>query len=156
VNVYTYTIAAKLIDGKQVSTPISGKMSLPYSAAVAILYGKVGLGEFKPGVLGDESVRALMEKIDVYADPELDRLVPDHRGARAEFILKDGRKLNSEILDAKGEPENPGAASDIYDKFRMLASTVFKQDRVDKLLEKIDGLEKLKDVSELTNLLMVK
>ncbi len=156
VNVHTYTIAAKLIDGKKVSTPISGKMSLPYAAAVAILYGKVGLGEFKPGVLGDESVRALMEKIDVYADPELDRFVPDHRGARAEFILKDGRKLNSEIMDAKGEPENPGAASDIYDKFRMLAGTVLKQDRVDKLLEKIDGLEKLKDVSELTNLLMVK
>ena len=40
VNVYTYSIAAKLIDGKQVSTPISGKMSLPYSAAVAILRGK--------------------------------------------------------------------------------------------------------------------
>ncbi len=156
VNVHTYTIAAKLIDGKQVSTPISGKMSLPYSAAVAILYGKVGLGEFKPRVMSDPSVLGLMEKIDVYADPELDRLVPDHRGARAEFILKDGRKLNSEVLDAKGEPENPGGASDIYDKFRMLAGTVFKPERVDKLMEKIEGLEKLKDLSELTKLLTIR
>ncbi len=156
INVYTYTIAAKLIDGKQVTTPISGKMSLPYSAAVAILYGKVGLGEFKTKVLNDQAVRTLIQKIDVYADPDLDRMVPDHRGARAEILLKDGRKLTSTILDPKGEPENPGSGNDIYDKFRMLASTVFKTDRVDKLLEKIDRLEKMRDLTELTSLLLVK
>jgi 2-methylcitrate dehydratase PrpD len=156
VNVYTYTIAAKLIDGKQVSTPISGKMSLPYSAAVAILRGKVGLGEFKIKVLNDQEVQALMQKIDVYADPELDKMVPDHRGARAEILMKDGTKLTSTILDPKGEPENPGSGNDIFDKFRMLAGTIFKTDRVDKLLEKIEGLEKIRDLSELTSLLFVK
>jgi len=156
VDVYTYSIAAKLIDGKDVSTPVSGKMSLPYSAAVAILRGKVGLDEFKPSVLKDRAVRALMERINVYADPELDKLVPDHRGARAEIILKDGRKLSAEILDPKGEPENPGEGSDIYDKFRLLAGTILKPDRVDKLLEKIEGLEKIKDLSELTALLVAK
>ena len=156
VNVYTYAIAAKLIDGKQVTTPISGKMSLAYSAAVAILYGKVGLDEFKAGVLNDRAVRALMQKIDVYADPELDKMVPNHRGARAEILLKDGRKLTSTVLDPKGEPENPGSGNDIYDKFRMLAGMVLKSDKVDKLLEKIDRLEKVGDISELTNLLIVK
>ena len=73
INVYTYSIAAQLIDGKQVSTPISGKMSLPYSAAVAILYGKVGLDEFKPKAMNNPAVRTLMEKVDVYLDPELDK-----------------------------------------------------------------------------------
>ncbi|MDI6756229.1 MAG: MmgE/PrpD family protein [Thermodesulfobacteriota bacterium] len=156
VDVYTYSIAAKLIDGKQVSTPITGKMSLPYAAAVAILYGRVGLGEFKPKVLNDQAVHALMEKVDVYSDPELDKLVPDHRGARAEILLKDGRKLTSEILDPKGEPENPGSSSDIYDKFRLLASTVFKAAKVEKIVEKIENLEKAKDISELNSLLVVR
>lgn len=156
VDVYTYTIAAKLIDGKQVSTPITGKMSLPYAAAVAILYGRVGLGEFKPKVLNDQAVHALMEKVDVYPDPDLDKLVPDHRGARAEILLKDGRKLTSEILDPKGEPENPGSSSDIYDKFRLLASTVFKAAKVEKIVEKIENLEKVKDISELNSLLVVR
>ncbi|MBM4330052.1 MAG: MmgE/PrpD family protein [Deltaproteobacteria bacterium] len=154
VNVYTYTIAAKLIDGKQVSTPITGKMSLPYAAAVAILYGRVGLDEFKPKVLNDQAVHALMEKVDVYPDPDMDKLVPDHRGARAEIFLKDGRKLTSEILDPKGEPENPGSGSDIYDKFRLLARTVFKAAEVEKIIEKIENLEKVKDISELNSLLM--
>jgi 2-methylcitrate dehydratase PrpD len=156
VNVYTYTIAAKLIDGKQVTTPISGKMSLPYAAAVAILYGKVGLGEFKPKVMNNPPVRSLMERIDVYADSDLDKMVPDHRGARAEIILRDGRKLTSEILDPKGEPENPGSGNDIYDKFRLLAGTVFKAEKVDALLEKIDSLEKLGDLSQLTKNLLLK
>ena len=153
VNVYTYNSAVKLIDSKQVTTPISGKMSLPYSAAVAIFHGKVGLDEFKPKMLNDREVRALMERVDVHQDPELDRLVPDHRGARAEIQLKDGRKLTSQILDPKGEPENPGSETDLYDKFRMLAGMVMKADRVKKLLEKIDGLEKMRDLSELTSLL---
>lgn len=156
VNVHTYTIAAKLIDGKKVSTPISGKMSLPYSAAAALLCGKVGLDEFLPKKMNDPALRALMEKIDVYPDPELDKLVPDHRGARAEIILKDGRKLSSEILDPKGEPENPGSENDLYDKFRMLASTIFKNAKVEKMLDKIDNLEKIGDISELNRLLVVK
>jgi 2-methylcitrate dehydratase PrpD len=153
VEVYTYTVAAKFIGGKDVTTPISGKMSLPYAAAVAILCGRVGLDEFKPKFLNDPDVRALMDRIDVYPDPELDKLIPDHRGARAEIFLKDGRKLTSNILDAKGEPENPGPASDIYDKFCLLAGTVFKAPRIEKILEKVENLEKVKDISELTGLL---
>jgi 2-methylcitrate dehydratase PrpD len=156
VDIHTYTIAAKLIDGKDVTTPVSAKMSLPYSAAVAILRGRVGLREFSPKVLSDPFVRTLMEKVDVYADPELDKLVPDHRGARAEIVLKDGRRLTATILDPKGEPENPGTESDIYDKFRLLAGTVFENARVEKILEKIENLEKIKDISELNSLLSVR
>jgi len=156
MNFYTYTIAAKFVDGKEVQTPLSGKMSLPYSASVAILDGRVGLEEFKAKKLKDETVRKMMEKIDVYPDPELDKMVPDHRGAKVEVILKDGRNFTSEVLDAKGEPENPGSESDLLDKFHLLARTVFKKDRIEKILEKIDGLEKMDDLSELTRLLVLK
>jgi 2-methylcitrate dehydratase PrpD len=56
--------------------------------------------------------------------------------------------LSSTVLDPKGEPENPGTASDIYDKFRLLAGRVFKAAQVEKILEKIENLEKVKDISE--------
>jgi hypothetical protein len=36
----------------------------------------------------------------------------------------------------------------------MLAGTVFKKDRVERILEKIDNLEKVKDISELNSLLV--
>ena len=97
-----------------------------------------------------------MEKIGVYPDPDFDKLVPDHRGARAEILLKGGRKLSSTVLDPKGEPENPGTPSDIYDKFRLLAGTVFKSAKVEKIMEKIENLEKVKDISELNSLLVLK
>jgi len=156
VNFYTYAIAAKLVEGKNVPTPLSGKMSLPYSASVAIIDGKVGLEEFRPRKLRDERVKKLMGKIDVYTDEDLDKLVPDHRGAMAEVILKNGQKFISKILDAKGEPENPGGENDIYDKFRQLASVAFKADRVEKIIEKILRLDKVEEISELTKLLAVK
>ncbi len=156
VKIYTYTIAAKLIDGKDVSTPISGKMSMPYASAVALMSGRVGLGEFKPKVMSDPAVLALMQKIDVFPDPEMDKLIPHHRAARAEIFMKDGTKLASDILDAKGEPENPGSSGDIFDKFRMLAGTVFKKDKLERIMEKIDNLEKVKDMSELNSLLAAK
>jgi len=47
-----------------------------------------------------------------------------------------------------------GSSSDIFDKFRMLAGTVFKKDKVERILEKIDNLEKVKDISELNGLLI--
>jgi 2-methylcitrate dehydratase PrpD len=96
-----------------------------------------------------------MEKIGVYSDPGLDKLIPEHRGARVEILLKDGKKLISDILDSKGEPENPGSNNDIYDKFHMLAGTVFKPNKVEKILEKIGNLEKVKDISELNIFLRV-
>lgn len=154
VNIYTYTIAAKLTGGKEVSTPITGKMSLPYAAAVALLFGKVGLDEFKPKTLQNKEVRALLDKIEVHADEELDKLVPEHRGARAEIFLKDGRRLISQVLDAKGEPENPGGKNDLYEKFRDLARTVFGKERVEKIIERINSLEKLGEITELTKLLI--
>lgn len=156
VRIYTYSIAAKLISGKDVSTPITGKMSLPYAAAVALLFGQVGLEEFKPKILQNKEVKALMEKIEVHADEELDKLIPDHRGARAEIILKDGRQLTAQVLDAKGEPENPGKENDLYDKFRSLARTVLPKEKVEKIIEVIDSLEKMADIFPLTKLLVVK
>ncbi|MBI5969308.1 MAG: MmgE/PrpD family protein [Deltaproteobacteria bacterium] len=156
VNFYTYTIAAKFVDGKEVQTPLSGRMSLPYSASVALLDGRVGPEEFKPKKLKDERVRILMDRIDVFPDQELDKMVPEHRGARAEVILKDGRKFTSEVLDAKGEPEIPGSGSDLYDKFRLLARVVFKEERIEKIIEKIHCLEKIGDISEFTRLLLVR
>jgi 2-methylcitrate dehydratase PrpD len=154
VNIYTYSIAAKLIAGKEVTTPITGKMSLPYSAAVALIFGQVGLEEFKPKTLQNKEVRALMEKIDVYADEELDKLIPDHRAARAEIILKDGRKFSAQVLDAKGEPENPGPENELYEKFRTLARTVLNKEKVEKIIDMINSLEKMKEIAPLTKLLI--
>ncbi len=154
VNIYTYSIAAKLIAGKEVTTPITGKMSLPYSAAVALIFGRVGLDEFKPQTLQNKEVRSLMEKIDVYADEEFDKLIPEHRGARAEIILKDGRKLMAQVLDAKGEPENPGQPEELFAKFRSLARTVLSKEKVEKIIEMINSLEKLPEITPLTRLLM--
>jgi len=156
VNFYTYTIAAKFVEGKQVQTPLSGRMSLPYSASVALLEGRVGPEEFKPKKLKDERVRILMDRIDVFPDQELDKMVPNHRGAKAEVILKDGRRFTAEVLDAKGEPENPGSGGDLYDKFRLLARVVFKEERIEKIIEKIHRLEKTLDISEFTRLLLVR
>jgi hypothetical protein len=38
----------------------------------------------------------------------------------------------------------------------MLAGTVFKKDKVERMMEKIDNLEKIKDISELNSLLAAK
>ncbi len=156
VNIYTYSIAAKLIAGKEVTTPITGKMSLPYSAAVALIFGQVGLDEFKPKTLQNKEVKALLEKIDVYADEEFDKLLPEHRGARAEIILKDGRKLAAQVLDAKGEPENPGQPDELLAKFRSLARSVLSKEKVEKIIEMINSLEKLAEITPLTRLLLGK
>jgi 2-methylcitrate dehydratase PrpD len=156
VDIYTYSIAAKLVNGKEVPTPLAAKMSMPFSAAAALVQGRAGLAEFKPRALQDPAVLKLMQKTEIHSDEELDRMVPDHRGARAEVLLRDGRKLTSTVIDSIGEPENPGTAEAVYEKFRLLAGTVLKADKVEKLIEIISKLEKLDDLAGLTKLLVVK
>ena len=153
ISVRTYRVAARLTCGKQITTPLSGKMSLPYCVAAAFVDQKVGLEQFAPEKLVDLKILTLMEKVDVRSDERLDSLVPDHRGARVEVVTQDGRTYAHEVLDAMGEPENPGTRDDLLNKFKDCARGVFEQDNIDALIDRVLHLEKTDDLTLVAELL---
>ena len=153
VTVRTYEVAAKMTAGKEITTPLSGKMSLPYCTAAAVVDGQVGLDQFAPEKLTDPTILNLMEKIDVQSDGNLNSLVPDHRGARVEIRMNDGKKYEKEVLDAMGEPENPGTMDDQLNKFKDCTSGILDNSRLDELIDRIQHLEDIDDLSQVAELL---
>jgi len=52
------------------------RFSLKYVVATALTHGSVRLAAFEPARLGDPATRALMQKIDLAVDAELDASFP--------------------------------------------------------------------------------
>jgi 2-methylcitrate dehydratase PrpD len=153
IRVRTYEVAAKLTGGKEITTPLSGKMSLPYCIAAAFAEGEVGLGQFSPQKLADSGILSLMEKVEVISDSGFDKLIPDHRCARVEVVTKSGRTCAHEVLDALGEPENPGTMEDQLRKFKGCTNGVFEPNRMDRLIDCIRHLEEVEDLTDVAELL---
>jgi len=153
VSVRTYEVAAKLVAGKEISTPLSGKMSLPFCIGAAIVDGQAGLAQFAEDKLKDPVLLNLMKKVDIKIDDKLDSMVPDHRGARVEIEMNDGRKYEKEVLDAMGEPENPGTMDDQLNKFKDCAAGIFDSGKIDELIDRIQHLEDTADLTQVAELL---
>jgi 2-methylcitrate dehydratase PrpD len=61
--------------------------------------------------------------------------------------------LAEEIKYSKGTLKNPFTGKELESKFRMLASSLLSEKRVNKIIEMVDALEALEDISTLTRLL---
>jgi 2-methylcitrate dehydratase PrpD len=114
------------------------QFSLPFCAGVVLHRGQLMPGDVSSSV-GDSRVEVLAERVELVADPALDRGYPEHWGAWVEIITVEGQRLELASEDAKGDPRNPLSAKEIRDKVTALAGP----ERADRVLtaasEIVDG-----------------
>ena len=117
--VKTYDLAVPGHDHTEINGAYSAKMSIPYSTAVALIYGKAGLQEFSDEVAGDDSVKVLTAKVKVQPDEEMSRMFPDKQSANLTITTSSG--VYSECVDfPKGEPENPLTEIEFHQRYQDL------------------------------------
>ena len=116
IKVETYDLAVKGHDHTDIKGAYDAKMSTPYSTAVALIYGKVGLQEFGEDVLENDTVKALTKKVKVMADEELSSIFPDKQSAVL-TIETNGKKYSERVDFPKGEPENPLSEDEFYNRY---------------------------------------
>ena len=56
IDIRTYSLAVSGHDHKEISGSYSAKMSIPYSVAVGMIFGKAGLQEFSEEMVGDSEI----------------------------------------------------------------------------------------------------
>lgn len=151
IEVATYDLAINGHDHIDIRSASSAKMSIPYSVAVAFIYGRAGLQEFMADRINDECVLELTRKVQVSADEEFSRLCPKKRVAVVRVVTHDGKCWEERVDLPKGEPENPLSTKDIEQKFISLA--VFGGKSEDEAAEILklswnieDSLEQLYDL----------
>ena len=131
----------------------SAQFSLPFSLALRALKNENDLSLYMdPNLWRDEAVLALAKKVKAYA-------VGEAKGdknylTRMEITLRDGRIVQELQEFPRGSPLNPVSRDDLRTKFTRLASVVLPTNRIHQLIDEVDQLEKLSDVSGLLPLLV--
>ena len=132
------------------ATDWHGRISLQYSLAEALYHERLDGRGYAPDSLQNPAILALAEKIDYRIDAD----APGHEQFKGWVIVEtqDGRTLERVEMFNRGSSKLPMSADDIKDKFRDNASFMLKRDRIDDIVKRVDGLERMPKVGELVNL----
>lgn len=98
-------------------SPLNAQMSLRYAVAAALLEGQVLPAQFADAKLKDPSLVALANRLELVADPELDKLYPKNfAGWVAARQQTDWVRVD--ILNATGSMDKPTDFAGVTEKFR--------------------------------------
>jgi 2-methylcitrate dehydratase len=127
--------------------------SLPYVIAVALVDRQVTPTQFEMKKIMDPTIRAQLRKVEVVADPEIEKVFPALQRVVVDIATVDGRFLSKQLDYPKGDPRNPLSDAEIEEKFRALAEGVLTEKAQKKLINAIWNLEKCTSVSKLMRLM---
>jgi 2-methylcitrate dehydratase PrpD len=146
--VHLSTSAAPKVDNSQ-----SPDLCLQYLFGVMLLDKTVSFrAAHDRARMQDPAILRERAKVEVTAEEELERLLPK-RVAVVEVTLADGTHLSERNDTVRGTPEDPMSKDEIIAKARDLITPVLGAETCTKLIEKVFGLEQVKDIRELRPLL---
>ncbi|MEE9147397.1 MAG: MmgE/PrpD family protein [Candidatus Tectomicrobia bacterium] len=132
---------------------VDAQFSMPFGAAVALLYRRASLAEFSPEVITSPRVHAMMQRVTHARDAALDKHYPQAWPAWAHIALRDGRHVSHTVHYPKGDPQNPLSWEELMAKYEDLGSSVLPADRLHEVCTHIRQLDQRADVSPLWQLL---
>lgn len=141
VEVGTYRAGVEVAHYDAPRTPAEGRFSLKYVVATALTHGSVRLAAFQPVRLSDAGTRAVMQKVSLKVDPELDASFPGQRAARVVITTRDGRREELLQPTRKGDPDMPLSDAELEAKYRELAAPVIGEKAASELLGRLWRLE---------------
>jgi 2-methylcitrate dehydratase PrpD len=100
----------------------------------------------------DPAVKTVRSRVQLVADRALmDPAAP--RSGRVEVTLQDGRTVSQFTKHAPGTKENPLEAARVDEKVRDLMAPVLGARQADIVIDRVNGLEDVRDVRELVGLI---
>jgi 2-methylcitrate dehydratase len=126
--------------------------SLPYVIAAAIAERQVTPLQFTQDKIMNPAIRAHLPKVQVIADPEIEKVFPALHRAIVRIQTVDGREFTKQLDYPKGDPRNPLTDNEIEEKFEALAAPVMSRQPRRRALDAIWSLEKQSKVTELMRL----
>ncbi len=127
--------------------------SLPYVIAAALVDRQVTPAQFEMARITDPTIRAQLKKVEVVADPEIEKVFPALQRVVVTITATDGRSFSEQLDYPKGDARNPLTDQEIEEKFAALAEGVLSTQAQRKLKDTIWNLEKVASVSQLMALL---
>jgi 2-methylcitrate dehydratase PrpD len=139
---------------------LGAQFSLPFSMAMRLHHGGRGVNggngfwDYPKVDVKDPTLVSTARKVKCLVPTNSEWKAVD-KGAGIEVVLKDGRRLKEIVAYSKGLPENPLSAAEVEEKFHSLVDPILPSGRAQQIIDAVNEVEKLKNIDELMQLLVV-
>ena len=133
---------------------VDAQFSLPYAVAVALLRRRAGLEEYQDDFLRSQVHRSMIDKINCLGDAGMEKEFPDKWQARVRIDTARGA-FEAHQEYPKGDPRNPLSWEELIERFHDLTGPVLEAGARRLLVERVRGLEKLRGIGEVMELVAV-
>jgi 2-methylcitrate dehydratase PrpD len=121
--------------------------SIPFCVALSVYFDPTDPESFDEKKLKDKKILAMMRKVRLKVDHEIEQKGWD-RAARVTIGLAKKRP-STLVVHFKGTARNPMSQIEVEDKARKLTRAILPARQLERLVETVDNLEKLDDVSRI-------
>ena len=123
--------------------------SLPYVIAAALVDRQVTPAQFTMEKIMDPEIREQLKKVEVVADPEIEKVFPALQRVVVNITTVEGRTFTQQLDFPKGDPRNPLSDQEVEEKFSALAEGVLSTRAQKKLKNAIWNLENIDSIGRL-------
>ncbi len=127
-----------------------GRVSLQYTLAEALVFGRLGKDAYGPEALRDPEVLRLADRVAYRVDPSFPG--PERFKGAVTVVLDDGTSYTAVEEHNRGSAANPMSREEILAKFEENASTVLDPERIRRLADAVLDLDHAPDASVLVRL----
>jgi 2-methylcitrate dehydratase PrpD len=132
----------------------AAQMNLFYGMAVTAYDGVAFVAQYTEERLAEPRLLDFIQRIEARIDPRIEAMgAPFRHAARVAVTLRNGQRLEHEILHRRGSPENPLSAADVEYKFRHVVASCLRPQDIERAIQLVGRLEQLDDVSDLIALI---
>jgi 2-methylcitrate dehydratase len=123
--------------------------SIPYAAAVALMYGTIEDQHYEDPYLHDPRLLDLVGRVRCLSSEDFDKVGQEMNPCDLEIVLKSGARRTVRVEYHRGHWKNPMPDAEVEEKFRSLARRQLRPAQTDALLRQLWGLESSPQVGEL-------
>jgi 2-methylcitrate dehydratase PrpD len=116
-------------------------------AAIVLVRGRAGPGEYNADVLTDPTIEYLRRLIELAGDPSVDA-----ESGALNARLRDGRDIDIKVDHATGTIYRPMSDADLRRKLHDAAAGVLDPERVDKLTAALEHVQESDNVASIMEL----
>ncbi|MBN1843134.1 MAG: MmgE/PrpD family protein [Deltaproteobacteria bacterium] len=157
IKVKTIQRAIDLLSRDTIESIFNAQFCLPYAISMLALRKMPHEWMSEENIFYNQEAKTVAKKVTMEVDPAAERTFSEEKGLAipsvVEVKLNDGSLFQETVKYSKGTPKNPFTTQELKDKFRVLASALFSARRIDTIMETVESLEMINDISDLTELL---
>jgi len=141
IEIATFHESARLAAGMPATTA-QAQYSLAFPVAAAVARSRVGPDEILGSGLKDGEIARLVAATSVTEEETYNARFPEGRWGDVTLVLKDGNRLTSGPINARGGPEDRLERPEVVEKFHDFADGAIGQTRARQIPEAVFGLHR--------------